>query len=114
MATLGWVYYRLDRRKAAHRALSAALRASAAQLDNNMSADMGYYLAVLAADRKKYPTAIKLLKKSLDLNQPFPYRKSAQKLLAQVEQLDAGQDKNAKATDGQSGTRTGGSSARSR
>ena len=48
------------------------------------NSDMGYYLANLAKDQGNTKEAIKLLRDSLNTEQPFAYRKAAQQMLAQL------------------------------
>ncbi len=84
LATLGWINYRLDRKAAARRFLTAALNSRRGQSKMTLSSDMGYYLANLAKDQGNAKEAIKLLRNSLDTEQPFAYRKAAQQMLAQL------------------------------
>mgnify|MGYP002622121228 FL=1 len=111
MTTLGWIYYRLDRRAEAERALSAAFKTATAK-HGRVTSDMAYYLAVLAHESKRYPYAIKLLKDALDMDQPFAYRKPAQELLAELEKLNADEGEAAAASTTTPSTRTGGASGR--
>jgi tetratricopeptide (TPR) repeat protein len=97
LASLGWINYRLNRRAEAERALMTAYKGAAATTDNKLTADMGYYLAVLSKDMGRVPAAINLLKTALDSNQPFAYRKPAQELLAQLEKLEQSPDAKTKA-----------------
>ncbi len=89
LATAGWIHYRLGRRADAERALSAALKASAAQNDNKISADMGYYLSVLAVDSGQATKATSLLRNALNTTAPFAYREQAQALLAKAQEMAA-------------------------
>ncbi len=88
-ATLGWVCYRLNRRKEAERAFNAALSMSdPVGGGQRITPDLAYYLANLAKEQGKYPKAIQLLRDSLNNDQPFAYRKPATELLAQVSKLE--------------------------
>ena len=85
MTTLGWISYKLNRRKDADRVLNAAFRGAATANNNKMTADMAYYLANLAKDTGKLEYAAKLLREAANSSEAFAYRKPAQKLLAEIE-----------------------------
>jgi tetratricopeptide (TPR) repeat protein len=84
LAALGWTHYRLNRKATAERILGAALSAKKGQSGFNLTSDLGYYLANLYNDRGNAEEAIKVLRSSLDTDQPFAYRKAAERLLAQL------------------------------
>lgn len=85
MTTLGWISYKLNRKKDAERLLNASFRAVAAANNNKMNADMAYYLASLAKDTGKLDYAAKLLREAINSSDSFAYRKPAQKMLAEIE-----------------------------
>jgi predicted Zn-dependent protease len=89
MTTLGWISYQLNRKKDAERVLNAAFRATAAANNNKMNADMAYYLASLAKDTGKLEYAAKLLREAANSSEAFAYRKSAQRMLAEIEKSAA-------------------------
>jgi Tfp pilus assembly protein PilF len=101
LATLGWVSYRLNRRKDAERAYTTVLTYLGTASGGDamkMTPDMGYYMAHLAKEQNKIPKAIQLLKDALNNNQPFAYRIPAQEMLAQLQKLEQSRPTKAKGT----------------
>jgi tetratricopeptide (TPR) repeat protein len=94
LGALGWAHYRLNRKATAGRILGAALNAKKGQDGFVLTSDLGYYLANLYKDGGNAEEAIKVLRSSLDTEQPFAYRKSAEQLLAQLSK-SAGNPSNA-------------------
>jgi len=87
MTTLGWVNYRLNRRREAERAFTAAMNTDAGPA-KTMTSEMAYYLANLAKEQGNVPEAIKMLKEALNTEAPFAYRKPAEEFLAQLLKLE--------------------------
>ncbi len=88
MGTLGWVYYRLNRRREAERAFSAAMTMPDGSPSKTMNSEMAYYLAHVAKEQGNIPEAIQMLKEALNTELPFAYRKPAEEFLAQLSKLD--------------------------
>ena len=93
MTTLGWVNYRLNRRREAERAFTAAMTQRDGTPNPIMSSDMAYYLAHLAKEQGNVPEAIKMLQEALNTELPFAYRKPAEEFLAQLTKGDKSQPK---------------------
>jgi Tfp pilus assembly protein PilF len=83
LATLGWVYYKLNRLDDAERYLQGAAQANRGQIN----ADTAFYLAHVLADRGKLDEVKNLLKRAVDAPGRFNYRKEAE---AWLEQLNRG------------------------
>jgi tetratricopeptide (TPR) repeat protein len=88
LSTLGWINYRLNRRRDAEQAFAAAMNMPEIAINKTMNSEMAYYLATLAKEQGNFPEAIKMLKEALNTDQPFAYRKPAEELLAQLARLD--------------------------
>jgi predicted Zn-dependent protease len=88
LATFAWVNFRLNHRIEAERAFAAMLSAARTGTVKYFNAEMGYYLANYAKERGQTADAIKMLKDSLNSNEPFAYRKPAQALLAKLSKLE--------------------------
>lgn len=84
LAALGWINFRLDRKRDASNAFMAALKSRQVQATQSMSSEMGYYIAVLSKEQGNADEAIKTLRTALDTEQPFAYRKQAEQLLAEL------------------------------
>ncbi len=93
MSTLGWVNYRLNRRREAERAFTAAVTFPDGTTNRTMTSEMAYYLAHLAKEQGNVPEAIKLLQDALNTELPFAFRKPAEQLLAQLSKADSSQQK---------------------
>jgi len=91
MSTLGWVYYRLNRRREAERAFTASMTLPDGSTTKTMSSEMAYYLAHLAKEQGNIPEAIQMLKEALNTELPFAYRKPAEQFLDQLSKLDKSQ-----------------------
>jgi tetratricopeptide (TPR) repeat protein len=78
LATLGWVYYRLERLDDADRALQTCAASG------NISAEVAFYLAHVMSDRGRADTAKQLLEAAVKAPGNFPYRKDAQEMLARL------------------------------
>jgi tetratricopeptide (TPR) repeat protein len=109
MSTLGWIYYRLNRRREAERAFSAAMTMPDGSTSKTMSSEMAYYLAHLAKEQGNIPEAIQMLKEALNTELPFAYRKPAEEFLAQLSKLDKSQpaSKGEKAPDAKPSAKAG-------
>jgi tetratricopeptide (TPR) repeat protein len=88
MSTLGWTYYRLNRRREAERAFSAAMTMPDGSKSKTMTSEMAYYLAHLAKEQGNIADAIQMLEEALNTELPFAYRKPAEEFLAQLSKLD--------------------------
>jgi tetratricopeptide (TPR) repeat protein len=84
LATLGWVNYRLNRRLEADRAFTAAFNSKEVMATRSMTSEMAYFLANLAKSQGNTQEAINTLREALNTEQPFAYRKNAEKLLAEL------------------------------
>jgi tetratricopeptide (TPR) repeat protein len=84
IAALGWINYRLKRMAEAERAFTAVLKSKQVQSTQMMSSEMAYFLANLAKDQGNTAEAMKLLRECLNTDQPFAYRKMAEKTLAEL------------------------------
>jgi tetratricopeptide (TPR) repeat protein len=82
-ATVGWVYYQLGRAAEAEAAFRKALELGKGQT----SADLAYYLARIATDRKRYDEARKALDAALRSPQPFIERPAAEQLAKELDKL---------------------------
>lgn len=87
MTTLGWINYRLNRRREAERAFTAAMNTETGPA-KTMTSEMAYYLANLAKEQGNVAEAIKMLKEALNTEAPFAYRKPAEEFLAQLLKLE--------------------------
>jgi tetratricopeptide (TPR) repeat protein len=83
-ATVGWVLYQLGRSAEAEAAFRKALDLGKGQ----SSADLAYYLARIATDRKRYDEARKALDAALRSPQPFIQRPAAEQLAEELKKLD--------------------------
>ena len=88
LTTLGWINYRLNRRREAERAFTVAMASPDGTTRPTMTSDMAYYLAHLAKEQGNIPEAINLLKDALNTELPFAYRKAAGDFLAELSKLD--------------------------
>ena len=93
MTTLGWINYRLNRRREAERAFTVAMASPDGITKPIMTSEMAYYLAHLAKEQGNIPEAIDLLKDALNTELPFAYRKLAEEFLAQLSKHDKSQPK---------------------
>ena len=84
-ATVGWVLYQLGRSTEAEAAFRKALDLGKGQ----SSADLAYYLARIATDRKRYDEARKALDAALRSPQPFIQRPAAEQLAEELKKLDS-------------------------
>jgi tetratricopeptide (TPR) repeat protein len=84
MGTLGWIYYRLNRRREAERFLTAAMTLPDGSPSKTMTSEMAYYLAHLAKEQGNIPEAIAMLTDALNTELPFAYRKPAEEFLAKL------------------------------
>ena len=91
MSTLGWIYYRVNRRREAERAFSAAMTMPDGSTSKTMSSEMAFYLAHLAKEQGNTSEAIQMLKDALNTELPFAYRKPAEEFLTQLSKQDKSQ-----------------------
>jgi len=91
LATLGWVNYKMNRRAEAQRAFTVVLNSPSGVASKSPS--MAYYMATLAKERGRTADAVQYLTEALNHNEPFPYRKPAQELLAQLSKSDKSNSK---------------------
>ena len=78
VSTYGWVLYKLGRVDDADRVLSSLLRAG------NLSADTAYYIAQVAAEKRRPEEAKRLLKSALKSKRPFSKEQEAKELLEKL------------------------------
>jgi tetratricopeptide (TPR) repeat protein len=93
LITLGWVNYRLNRRREAEQAFTAAMTRPDGSKIDTMNSDMAYYLSLMAKEQGNVPEAINMLRDALNTDMPFAYRKQAGELLAQLSKGDSSQQK---------------------
>ncbi len=98
LPTLGWVNYKLNRRAEASRAFTAVINSPSGVASRSPA--MAYYLATVAKERGRNADAVQYLTEALNHNEPFPYRKPAQELLAQLSKLEKSNAKSAKRQSG--------------
>jgi tetratricopeptide (TPR) repeat protein len=82
-ATVGWVLYQLGRADEAGAAFRKALELGQGQT----SANLAYYIARIATDRKQYDEARKWLAMALHSPQPFVERPAAEQLAKELKEL---------------------------
>jgi tetratricopeptide (TPR) repeat protein len=82
-STMGWALYQLGRTAEAEAAFRKALELGKGQT----SANLAYYLARIATDRKRYDEARKVLAIALRWPQPFFERLDAEQLAKELDKL---------------------------
>jgi len=87
LTTLGWINYRLKKRREADRAFNAAINSPEMASSGVMTSEMAYYLANFARDQGNVKEAISLLTDALNTEMPFGYRRAAEDLLAELNKL---------------------------
>lgn len=88
LTTLGWINYRLKKRREADRAFTAAMNSPEMASGGTMTSEMAYYLANFARDQGNIKEAVSLLTDALNTELPFGYRKAAEDLLAELNKLE--------------------------
>ena len=79
--TLGWIYWKLDRKAEAGRAMSAVVQTG------QLSPDAAYYVAVINTEdgQKPNPDAVAILNEIKKSPVPFAHRSDAEKLLKKID-----------------------------